>query len=76
MDQTWKPSSEEKIELARIGLGLAEIVFQSDGDAEHIHNVLFQKFPVLETCGGYTLMRLAAFSAFYNIIYHIAIITL
>ena len=58
-DQTWKPSSEEKIELARIGLGLAEIVFHSDGDAEHIHNVVLQKFPVLESCGGYTLMRLA-----------------
>lgn len=59
MDQTWKPTSEEKIELAKIGLGLAEVVFQSDGDGAHIHRVLLQKFPVLETCGGYALMRLA-----------------
>ena len=58
-DQMWKPSSEEKIELARIGLGLAEVVFYSDGDGEHIHSVLLQKCPVFETCGGYTLMRLA-----------------
>ena len=56
-DQTWKPSSEEKIELARIGLGLAEVVFHSDGDGEHIHSVLLQTFSVLESCGGYTLMR-------------------
>ena len=58
-EQTWKPSSEEKIELARMGLGLSEAVFNSDGDAEHIHQVLLEKFPVLESCGGYTLMRLA-----------------
>ena len=58
-EQTWKPSSEEKIELARMGLGLSEAVFNSDGDAEHIHQVLLEKFPVLESCGGYTLLRLA-----------------
>ena len=58
-EQTWKPSSEEKIELARMGLGLSEVVFNSDGDAEHIHQVLLEKFPVLESCGGYTLLRLA-----------------
>ena len=58
-DQMWKPSSEEKIELARIGLGHSEVVFNSDGDAKHIHRILMEKFPVLERCGGYTLLRLA-----------------
>ena len=42
-----------------MGLGLSEAVFNSDDDAEHIHQVLLEKFPVLESCGGYTLMRLA-----------------
>ena len=41
-EQTWKPSSEEKIELARMGWGLSEAVLNSDGDAEHIHQVLLE----------------------------------
>ena len=58
-EQTSKPSSEEKIVLAKMGLGLGEVVFNTDGDAEHIHRVLLSKFPMLEACGGYTLIRLA-----------------
>ena len=46
------------MELARLGLGLAELVFDFNGDAEHIHFVLLNQFPQLEACGGYTLMRL------------------
>lgn len=42
-----------------MGLGLSEVVFNVDGDAEHIHQVLLEKFPVLESCGGYSLLRLA-----------------
>ena len=57
-EQSWKPSSEEKIELARMGLGHKEVIFQSDGDVEHIHRSLLNAFPVLEECGGYTLLRL------------------
>ena len=45
-----KPSAEEKMELARMGLGLAEVVFNADGDAEHIHSMLTKKFPVLDSC--------------------------
>ena len=58
-EQSWKPSSEEKMELAKMGLGLREVVFKTDGDAEHIHRVLLDTFPVLEACGGCTLLRLA-----------------
>ncbi|XP_062514725.1 uncharacterized protein LOC134190287 [Corticium candelabrum] len=58
-EQSLKPSSEEKIELAKMGLGLGEALFDGDGDAEHIHRVLLEKFPVLEACGGYTLLCLA-----------------
>lgn len=46
------------MELARMGLGLAELVFDFNGDAEHIHSVLLYQFPQLKACGGYTLMRL------------------
>ena len=42
-----------------MGLGLSEAVFNCGGDAEHIHSVILQLFPVLESCGGYTLLRLA-----------------
>ena len=52
--QSWKPSSEEKIELARMGLGLSQAVFNTDGDAEHIHDVLLKNFPVLESWGLHT----------------------
>ena len=58
-EQSWRPPSEEKIELARMGLGLKGVVFKSDGDAEHIHRALLDTFAVLEECGGYTLLRLA-----------------
>lgn len=57
--QALKPTPEEKIELAKMGLGLKAIEFGSDGDAEHIHKVILESFPVLDSCGGYTLLRLA-----------------
>ena len=40
MTQTRKPSAEEKMQLARLGLGLEEVCFDCDGDAEHIHSSL------------------------------------
>lgn len=59
-EQAWKPSSEEKIELARIGLGLRNnVTFINNGDAQHVHEVVLKEFPVLIECGGYTLLRLA-----------------
>ena len=59
-EQTWKPSSEEKIELARMGLGLkSNVTFNNEGDGQYIHNVIMKEFPVLASCGGYTLLRLA-----------------
>lgn len=42
-----------------MGLGLGEVIFNVDGNAEHIHHVIHGKFPVLEACGRYTLMHLA-----------------
>lgn len=59
-EQSWVPHTEEKIELAKMGLGLREVIFDGDGDAAHIHEVITAQFPVLELCGGYSLLRLGA----------------
>lgn len=56
--QTWKPSPEEKIDLARMGLGLSQVTFDCSGDSDHVHHTLISAFPVLDTCGGYSLLRL------------------
>ena len=50
---------EEKIELAQLNLGLRKLVFNSEGDANHIHDIILEAFPILDDCGGYTLMRVA-----------------
>lgn len=47
--------SEEKIKLARMGLGLKEVVFKSDMDAEHIHRTILDALEY----GDYSLLRLA-----------------
>ena len=46
--------------LAKLGLGLRELVFDSDGDADHVHSTILAAYPVLENCGGYTLLRLGS----------------
>ena len=43
----------EKIELAKVGLGLKDLAFSADGDAPHIHGVLLDAFKQLDDCGGY-----------------------
>lgn len=58
-EQTWLPTTEERIELAKLGLGLKKLTFDADGDAQHIHDTITRAYPVLISCGGYTLMRLA-----------------
>lgn len=45
--------------LAKMGLGLGEVRFDADGDATHVHLVIMETYPVLESCGGYTLLRLS-----------------
>ena len=53
----WKPSPEEKMELAKMGLGLREVIFSTNGNADNIH-VFLEKFPVVDTIGGYALLHL------------------
>ena len=59
-DQSRGPDTLEKMELAKLGLGLKELSYDIDGDALHIHSVLLDTFKQLDDCGGYTLLRLAA----------------
>ena len=58
-DQECSPSTGEKIELAQLNLGLRKLVFSAEGDAAHIHDVILEAFPILDECGGYTLMRVS-----------------
>ena len=58
-DQETNPSTEEKMHLAKLGLGLKQLVFDSDGGPQHIHDVCIDHFPGLLKCGGYTLLRLS-----------------
>ena len=57
------PDMQEKMILAKAGLGLKELMFDSDGDALHIHHVINDAFQQLEKTGGYTLLRLASNSS-------------
>ena len=41
-----------------MGLGLCKLTFNTSGNADHIHRVIVDKFPVLDNIGGYTLLRL------------------
>ena len=50
-NQECSPSTEEKIELAQLNLGLRKLVFSAEGDAAHIH-VILEAFPILDECGG------------------------
>ena len=58
--QVKPPTTEERIKLARVGLGAKELTFDSNGDAFHVHSVIMKHYPELEGCGGYSLMRLGS----------------
>ena len=46
------PTTREKIEHGLAGLGERDIVFQKDGNAEHVQKKLIESYPVLKECGG------------------------
>ena len=54
-----KPTPQQKIQLAKIGLTNKVLHFEVGGIAHHVHNIIIWEYPVLEDCGGYTLLRLA-----------------
>ena len=47
---------EERIRLAGLGLCNKVLVLNDDGNATHIHNVVYVAFPSLQLSGGYTFM--------------------
>lgn len=46
--QDFTPSPEEKMELAKMNLGLRRAGFHSDGDASHVHDVIMDTFQFLK----------------------------
>ncbi len=48
------------------GLTTKTLQFEVEGTAHHVHNIIVREYPVLEDCGGYTLLRLAENS--YNLV--------
>ena len=42
-----------------MGLETKCLDFSLEGSAYHVHSVIINEWPVLENCGGYTLLRLA-----------------
>ena len=57
--QQLKPNPQEKIALAKIGLEIKCLLFNLEGNAHHVHDMIMKEWPILEKCGGYTLHRLA-----------------
>ena len=48
------PTTREKIQHGLAGLGERDIVFQKDGNAEHVQKKLIESYPVLKECGGFS----------------------
>ena len=57
--QTVKPTPQERIQLEKIGLTTKVLTFETEGTARHVHDIITTEFPILQECGGYTLLRLA-----------------
>ena len=51
------PDTEEKMLMAKLGLGCKELTFDLEGDEAYLHAYLLAEFPVLEKTGGYSLFR-------------------
>lgn len=62
-DHSWRPSTVEKMDLAKVGLGLKRLSFDIEGTSQHIHDKIIETYPSLMECGGYTLLRLSDSSA-------------
>ena len=58
-DQLSIPSTEDRMVLAKMGLGLKELLFDVDDGPVEIHTLFLAEYPLLEAAGGYSLLRLA-----------------
>ena len=54
------PTSREKIDHGVAGLGDRDVVFQKDGNSEHVCSKLLEAYPALKGCGGFEIMRTMA----------------
>lgn len=51
------PTSRQKIQHGLAGLGDRDIVFNGDGNSEHVTKKLLESYPSLKDCGGFEIMR-------------------
>lgn len=57
-DQVAAPTASERIRLTMASLGEAKIVFNKDGNAQHVHGKILETFPALCGAGGYEILRM------------------
>ena len=53
------PTTEERMELVQMSLGLKELVFDVDGGPIQIRKLIMAEYPQLEAAGGYSLLCLS-----------------
>ena len=51
------PNQRQRLELHEAGLWRKQVVFSSNGVANHIENQLEESFPKLKECGGFEVLR-------------------
>lgn len=54
---TTAPSTFEKVSMALAGLEEKSICFSKGGNSQHVHEKILEAFPILETAGGYEILR-------------------
>ena len=54
---TTAPSTFEKVSMALAGLEEKSICFSKGGNSQHVHGKILEAFPILETAGGYEILR-------------------
>ena len=57
-DQVSAPKASERISLTMAGLGEVKIVFNKEGNAQHVHGKILETFPALSDAGGYDILRM------------------
>ena len=57
------PTTREKIDHGLAGLGDRDVVFEKDGNCEHVEKKLLESYPALKGCGGFEIMRTLAGSS-------------
>lgn len=54
---TTAPSTFEKVSMAMAGLEEKSICFSKGGNSQHVRGKILEAFPILETAGGYEILR-------------------